>query len=115
MFEDEQLLPTRLWVSAGMRAADVQGVSMTVARKGDPDRGTVLLKLNRLDRTFEVLSQARRDGKPVWLRATGPAPVDEQTADAYIARQVKYDSDLWVVEVDDRHGRPWFDGAVLDL
>lgn len=115
MFEDEQLLPTGFWVSAQIRAAGAQGVFMTVARKGDPDRGTVLLKLNRLDRTFEVLSQARRDGKPVWLRATGPVPVDEQTADAYIARQVKYDSDVWVVEIEDKQGRHWFDGPVLEV
>lgn len=116
MFEDEARLPTGLWVSAQVRAANAQGANMTVARKGDPDRGTILLKLNRLNRTFEVLSQARRDGgKLVWLRATGPAPVDEATADAYIDRQIKYDSDLWVVEVDDRSGRHWFDGPVMDL
>ncbi len=116
MFDDEARLPTGLWVSAQVRAANAQGANMTVARKGDPDRGTILLKLNRLDRTFEVLSQARRDGgKLVWLRATGPAPVDEAAADAYIDRQIRYDSDLWVVEVDDRHGRHWFDGPVMDL
>lgn len=115
MFDDEARLPTGLWVSAQVRAANAQGATMTIARKGDPDRGTVLLKLNRLDRTFEVLSQVRRNGKLVWLRATGAAPVDESTADDYVARQLKYDSDLWVVEVDDRKGRHWFDGPVIDL
>lgn len=112
---DEERLPTGLWVSAHVRAANAQGATMTIARRGDPDRGTILLKLNRLDRTFEVLSQIRRDEKLVWLRATGPQPVDEGVADAYIDRQVRYDSDLWVVEVDDRHGRHWFDGPVVDL
>jgi len=32
----------------------------------------------------------------------------------YIDRQVRYDPDLWVGEVEDRHDRPWFDGPVID-
>jgi len=106
-------LPTELWVMAHIRAADAQGVSMMVLRKGDRSRGTVLLKLNRLDGGFMVLSQVRRDERLVWSRATGPEPVDEATADAYIARQAKYDPDLWVVEVEDRQGRHWFEGTVV--
>ncbi|MGQ9370833.1 DUF1491 family protein [Azospirillum sp. A39] len=106
-------LPTNLWVMGHIRAADAQGVTMMVLRKGDPSRGTLILKLNRLDGTFAVLVQVRRDERLVWSRATGADPVDEATADAYIARQVKYDPDLWVVEVEDRQGRHWFDGPVM--
>ncbi|WP_448191821.1 DUF1491 family protein [Azospirillum sp. sgz301742] len=106
-------LPTELWVMGHIRAADSQGVSMMVLRKGDRSRGTVLLKINLLDRRFVVLAQVRRDERLVWSRGTGPGPVDEATADAYIARQIKYDSDLWVVEVEDRQGRHWFEGPVV--
>ena len=106
-------LPTDLWVMGHIRAANSQGVPMMLLRKGDPARGTVLLKINRLDGGFTVLAQVRHDERLVWSRATGAEPVDEGVADAYIARQVKYDPDLWVVEVEDRHGRPWFEGPVL--
>jgi hypothetical protein len=34
-------------------------------------------------------------------------------ADAYIARQAERDPDLWVMEVEDRLGRHWVDGAVI--
>ncbi|MBP2314149.1 DUF1491 family protein [Azospirillum soli] len=106
-------LPTHLWVMAHIRAADAEGVTMMVLRKGDPSRGTVILKLNRLDRTFSVLVQVRDEERLRWSRGTGPDPVDEATADAYIARQTRYDPDVWVIEVEDRQGRHWFEGPVL--
>jgi len=107
-------LPTHLWVSAHIRTADSQSVAMTVVRKGDPSRGTVILKINRLDRTFSVLVQTREaDGERLfWARGTGADPVPEADADAYIARQLRYDPDVWVIEVEDRQGRHWFDGPV---
>ncbi len=105
-------LPTHLWVKAHIRSADLQGVPMMVARKGDPSRGTVILKLNRLDRTFTVLVQARDGETLFWSRGTGPDPVPEADADAYIARQTRYDPDVWVIEIEDRQGRHWFEGAV---
>ena len=110
---DDDRLPTELWVMAHVRAANAQGVPMLLLRKGDRSRGTVLVKVNRLDGGFTVLTQVRRDERLVWSRATGPEPVDEAAADAYIARQVKYDPDLWVVEVEDRQGRSWFEGPII--
>ncbi len=88
---------------------------MMVVRKGDRSRGTVLLKLNRLDGTAQVLAQVRHLGRLAWAPGTGPDPVPEAQADGYIARQVRMDPDLWVIEIEDRQGRHWFDGPVLKV
>ena len=44
---------------------------------------------------------------------TGPTPVSEAEADAYIERQVKYDPDVWVLEIEDRRGQYKLDGKVV--
>ena len=39
--------------------------------------------------------------------------VPEAEADAYIARALKRDPDLWVVEIEDRAGRHLFEGKII--
>lgn len=110
----EPRLKTKLQVMAAVRLCSLHAVPIAIARRGDEDAGTILIKLNRRELGFTVLAQTRTGGGDLaWLRATGDAPVDEATADAYITRQVQRDPDLWVVEIEDREGRPFFAGRIL--
>ena len=85
-----------------------------VVRRGDPHSGIVILKLNQLEAGCRVMSQMRDlDGKLGWMEALEGALVPEAEADAYIARQAERDPDLWVIEIEDRLGRHWVDGAVF--
>ena len=89
-----------LWVSMALRLADRAGRPGVVVRRGDPDAGGVLLVL-RGRAGVAVLSQVRAaNGEAAWMRATGVAAVDEAAADAYVARQLKFDPDLWVLEFE---------------
>ena len=97
----EPRLKSAIRVKALIRRADLAAVGVAVTARGDPDAGAVLLKLIDREAGVTVLTEARRpDGTAVWLRATGSAPVAEQEADAYIARQRGRDPDLWVVEIE---------------
>ncbi len=102
----EARLKAKLWVQAAVRSALSQGMMAVVARKGDEDAGAVLIKQNLMGAGFKVLTQVRDpDGNPAWMAGTGTDPVEETKADAYIARQIDRDWDLWVVEIEDRDGR----------
>jgi GMP synthase (glutamine-hydrolysing) len=82
------------------------GAFAAVVRRGDPDAGAIIVKLNRLDGTCSVFAQARDgNGALVWIYAMGPDPRPEAEVDIYISRQGTYDEDLWVIEIEDREGR----------
>jgi hypothetical protein len=109
----EPRLKSEFWVKAHVRRCISAGVTATVARRGDADSGDILIKINRLDGSFAVLARATRgDGRRVWMRGTGPMPVAEPDADAYLTRQLKIDPDLWILEIEDREGRHFIDEPV---
>lgn len=102
-----------IWVGMATRLSDIAGRPAAVIRKGDPDSGGILCLLRGRE-GLVVLSQVRdAEGRPAWLRATGATPVDDAAADAYVARQVQRDPDLWVVEFEAPDFRPPFEAKVL--
>ena len=110
----EERLPTELWVQAHLRRCSVEATPAMLLRRGEPERGTVLLKLNQIEAGCRILTQARDiDGQLGWLAALGGKLVPEAEADAYVARAVDRDPDLWVIEIEDRAGRNPFDGKLI--
>ena len=102
-----------LWVKMALRLADIDGRPGAVLRRGDADAGGVLAVLRGRDGLC-VLSQIRdADGALAWMRATGPAPVDQSAVDAYVERQLKFDPDLWVVEFEAPDLRPPFEAKIV--
>jgi GMP synthase (glutamine-hydrolysing) len=110
----EPRLKTEIWVKACVRRASVEGIALAVVKRGDPDGGAVLVKLNRHADGCMVLTETRDGaGARAWLKGTGAVPVTEADADAYITRNRKIDPDLWVIEIEDRLGRLPFDARIL--
>jgi len=112
----EPRLKTEIWIKACIRRGDSEGMPVVVRHKGDPTGGSVLVKLNRFEHGCVVLAETRdAAGARAWIRGTGAEPVAEAEAEAYIARNRKYDPDLWVLEIEDREGRLPFEARILAL
>lgn len=99
-------ISAEFWVRAYLRRCHQEAVSVVVSRRGDSTAGVVVIKLNLIEKGCVVLTQIRLpDGKFGWRHATGQMPVAEKDADKYIDRQIRYDPDIWVLEIEDRSGR----------
>ena len=60
-----------------------------------------------------VLDQARRaDGDLVWVKPLGDAADDEKVR-VYFEKQVRFDPDIWILEIDDREGRAFVDEPIV--
>ncbi len=107
-------LQTDFWVKAYLRRCETGGGAAFVLRRGNREAGVVLIKLNHLNGAFVVLSRTMDlDGAIVWRQATGTEPVEEEEAERYLEKQLKFDPDLWVIEVEDREGRHFLDDPVI--
>ena len=109
-------LPSRLWIEALVRRAQLSGASAFIVQHGDDDRGDVLLKVARLDGTAAAyLPSTNLEGERVFLnleiQGVGP---DEASVDDYVGRAKSRDSDLWIVEIEDKEGRAFLTEPVED-
>ena len=102
-----------LWVQMALRMGDIGGRPGVVLHRGDGEAGGVLVVLRGRE-GLVVLSQMRSaEGQAAWLRGTGPAPVAEAEADAYVARQMRHDPDLWVLEFEAPDLLPPFEAKLV--
>ena len=103
----EPRLKAGLWVKALIRRAWALDVPALMVRRGEESAGAVLIRMNSGPLRAEgggTVVYARglmADGHWGWRRASGAAPLSHANADTYVERQTRFDSDLWVVEIED--------------
>ena len=105
MFDER--LPTKVWVDALVRRAQVAGAAAFVLQRGEASRGDVLVKVANLSGQAQVFApRTSMEGTRIFvdLESQGVGP-DEAGVDEYIARARDRDRDLWVIEIEDRDAR----------
>jgi len=105
-------LKSAIFVQALIRRCETAGAAAYLVRRGAEEAGAVFLKLNRLNGALTVLSPARRGEERVWMRPLGDT-ADEQRCADYFAKQVRFDPDIWIVEIEDREGRAFVDEPIV--
>lgn len=101
-------LASGTWVSAYLTRLRLADIPAFVVARGDETAGAVLVKLNTLDgrarlfqRSFDIMSGARN-----WVVLTEG---EDSAVEASVAKQRSFDTDLWVIEVEDKEGRHLLD------
>ncbi len=107
-------LKAEIWVKAYLRQCTVQGVFGVVARRGDEDAGAVYVKINHLDGNVALYGPAPAgmsgtDNTRAWTGCLPDVVVPEADADAFLDRQISFDPDIWIVEIEDRERRHFLD------
>ncbi len=110
-------IKSSIWVAAYLRRCQTENIFGVVRRRGAEEAGAIFIKLAMLDGNallFTPAPQAAYDeSRPadrVFLPTT-PAPAAEQIIEDRLAKEIRFDSDIWIVEIEDRAGRHFLDLA----
>lgn len=104
-------LRSDIWVSAFLRRCDVAGAQAVLRRRGGAEAGAILIRVDRLDGRSTLLgpappSAAENDAEARrFSRMHAGETINSQVADDRLAREIGFDPDLWIIDVEDRAGR----------
>jgi hypothetical protein len=110
-------LKSSIWVAAYLRRCQTEGVFGAVRRRGAEDAGAVFVKLALLDGNAMLYAPAPQtaydDSRPIErvFAPSPPQPVPEQAVEERLAREIRFDPDVWIVEIEDKAGRHFLDLA----
>ena len=107
-------LRTDFWVAALRRRAEAEGAYVSIARKGAEEAGTVFVVVDRLDGSFDLYGPApqsvfeeNRPSERLFIRMAEAAT--EEMVRARMDSEVRFDPDLWQIDIEDRGGRAFVD------
>jgi hypothetical protein len=106
-----------IWVAAYLRRCASEGAVAVLRRRGAAEAGAIFIVIDRLDGAAALFAPApqsevsERGVERVWMRAQKDEWVDPAEVERRLKREIEFDSDLWIVEVEDRAGRHWLDLA----
>jgi hypothetical protein len=90
-----------------------------VRRRGAEEAGAIFIKLNRLDGTAELFGpapqsafEAAQPAERAFSRCLKEQPAPETKIEERIVREIRFDPDAWILEVEDRAGRHFLERVV---
>src|SRR5262249_26912302 len=112
-------LKSAIWVAAYVRRCQVEGVFAAVRRHGADEAGAVFIKVKRVHGPPAPSGPAPQaafdEAQPSDRAFSAPLkaqPAPESDVEAYLARETRFDPDVWIVETEDRAGRHLLDSLV---
>lgn len=94
-------LPARIEATGLVRQAEAEGGFGTILKRGDPDRGSLVLIVTRRGEYRGCLERAlASDGKYRWLQVGPKAGSEPALLAEWSQKRVRFDEDLWLIELD---------------
>jgi len=110
-------LKSEMFVSAYLRRAMSEGAVAMLRRRGAADAGAIFIKIDHLDGTASLYAPAPTGEEPSLgidrLFTQSMSRVPSYDVEERMTREIKFDSDLWLIELEERGDRHFLDGAVL--
>jgi hypothetical protein len=110
-------LKSSIWVAAYLRRCQTAGVFGAVRRRGAEEAGAVFIKVALLDGHAVLYVPAPQtvydDSRPIerLFMSTSKQPLAEQSVEERLQKEIRFDPDAWIVEIEDRAGRHFLDLA----
>jgi hypothetical protein len=106
-------LRSDIWVAAYIRRCGVDGASAVLRRRGAAEAGAIFVKVDRLDGRGALYGPAPQSlaanldpgVERLFKRVHELEWTNSDALDERLDREIRFDPDLWIVEVEDREGR----------
>jgi hypothetical protein len=105
-------LKSSIWVAAYVRRCSSAGAFAAISRRGDESAGAIFVECLHRDGTDLYGPRFREDGGRAFEKLMENA-TNLEVAER-IEREARFDSDLWLVTVEDREGRHFFTADEYD-
>jgi hypothetical protein len=101
-------IKTELWVQAFLRRCAVQGLFGAVLQRGNAEAGSLIIVVNHLDGTHTLLTPPPgptydEEGQRRFENLSG-VPLQWDEVQSKLNKAKSFDSDLWIIEIEDRNG-----------
>ena len=104
-------LKSDIWAAAYRRRCEIAGAFAVMRRRGAADAGAILIRIERPDGTSALYGPAPQalfgegESERRFVRMHPQETIESAAAEARIEKEIRFDPDLWIIEVEDRSGR----------
>ena len=111
-----------IFVAALIRRAAHEGAFAVLRRRGAAEAGAIFVKIDCLDGRAalfgpapqtELAESVERGVDRVFTRVHRGEWVEPQEVERRLKREIDFDPDLWIVEIEDRQGRAFVDEPIV--
>ena len=112
-------LRSDIWVAAYLRRCGVEGASAVLRRRGAAEAGAIFVKVDHLNGSAtlygpapqSIAAEAPHGVERMFARTHAGPLINSDEAEDRLKREIAFDPDLWIVEVEDGAEGAWLDLA----